>query len=40
MGLYKNNQPKLLKVEVSEKNVKLRLVLVILRVALGVGLMV
>ena len=40
MGLYKNNQPKLLKVEVSEKNVKLRLVLVILLVALGVGLMV
>ena len=36
MGLNKNNQPKLLKVEVPEKNVKLRLTLVILLVALGV----
>ena len=38
MGLNKNNQPKLLKVEVPEKNVKLRLTLVILLVALGVGM--
>ena len=38
MGLFKNNQPKLLKVEVPEKNVKLRLTLVILLVALGVGM--
>jgi hypothetical protein len=38
MGLSKSTPPKLLKVEVSEKNTRLRLMLVILLVALGVGL--
>lgn len=38
MGLSTRNQPKLLKVEVSEKNTRIRLMLVILLVALGVGL--
>ena len=38
MGLSKSTPPKLLKVDVSEKNTRLRLMLVILLVVMGVGL--
>ena len=38
MSLSKRNPPKLLKVEVSEKNTRLRVLLVILLVVLGVGM--
>ena len=39
MDLFKKNQPKLLKVEVSEKNVRLRVVLVVLLLAAGLSLL-